>query len=90
MQIPSEVKEVTAEVRGPHDEHVLSSFAKESDGDFHLRFTPHKKGTYTVDVRCKGKSVEGSPFRYVISSSLSVLHCSQKTFDTKQKIGGRL
>lgn len=71
MQIPSEVKDVTADVRGPNDEHVLSSFTREVDGDFHLRFTPHKKGTYTVDVRCKGKSVDGSPFRYLCRSCVT-------------------
>lgn len=78
MQIPNEVKDVSADVRGPYGEHVLSSFTKEADGDYYLRFTPYKKGTYTVDVKCKGKSVEGSPFRYVFLGCATLIRSDAK------------
>jgi hypothetical protein len=66
MEIPEEVKEVSAEVKGPQGEHVLSSFSRESDGYHHLRFTPYNKGTYNVNIKCRGRLVDGSPFKYVI------------------------
>ncbi|EDO45254.1 predicted protein [Nematostella vectensis] len=73
MEIPSQVTEVSAEVRGPSNEHVLSTFRKEPDGYHHLRFVPYSKGTYKVDVRCKGKSVEGSPFSMNVGDPSSTL-----------------
>lgn len=71
MEIPQEVKEVSAEVTGPQREHVLSTFSRETDGYHHLRFIPYNKGTYNVNIKCKGRLVDGSPFKYVISLSRS-------------------
>jgi len=48
MEIPAEVDEVSAAVYDPDGNPVKSTFQKESDGLYHLKFTPTKIGQYNV------------------------------------------
>ena len=48
MEIPAEVDEVSAAVYDPDGNIVKSTFQKEPDGLYHLRFTPTKIGQYNV------------------------------------------
>ena len=48
MEIPDEVDEVSAAVYDPDGNTVKSTFQKEPDGLYHLRFTPTKIGQYNV------------------------------------------
>ena len=48
MEIPAEVDEVSAAVYDPDGNPVKSTFQKEPDGLYHLRFTPTKIGQYNV------------------------------------------
>ena len=48
MEIPDEVDEVSAAVYDPDGNSVKSTFQKEPDGLYHLRFTPTKIGQYNV------------------------------------------
>lgn len=48
MEIPSEVDEVSAVVYDPDGNKEKSTFQKEPDGLYHLRFTPKKIGQYKV------------------------------------------
>ena len=48
MEIPSEVDEVSADVYDPDGNKERSTFKKEPDGLYHLRFTPKKIGEYKV------------------------------------------
>ena len=73
MEIPKEVEEVTATVTDPDQRSVSSTFRPEADGLHHLRFTPYKPGSYTVDIRSRGKSVEGSPFTMSVVDPASTL-----------------
>ena len=48
MEIPDEVDEVSAAVYDPDGNTVKSTFQKEPDGLYHLRFIPTKIGQYNV------------------------------------------
>ena len=50
MEIPAEVDEVSAAVYDPDGNTVKSTFKKEPDGLYHLRFTPTKIGQYNVST----------------------------------------
>ena len=62
IDVPDEIDEVSASVKGPDNNYVPSTLERESDGLFHVRFVPAKAGKYTVDVSCAGEPVENSPF----------------------------
>ena len=62
IDVPDEVEEISAAVKGPNNEYVQSRLQREADGLYHVRFLPSKAGKYVVDVRCAGEPVENSPF----------------------------
>lgn len=62
MEIPHGVDDVSAAVYDPDGNLMRSTFRREGDGLFHLRFTPTKVGQHKVDIRSGGQSVENSPF----------------------------
>lgn len=59
--MPQDVGEISASVWGPSRESVDALTRIESDGFYHIRFTPVRGGRYTVDVLCAGHHIENSP-----------------------------
>ena len=91
MEIPKKVGEVTARVIDPDQRYVSSTFHQEADGLHHLRFTPNKPGPYQVDIRCRGKSVEGCPFIMSVvdpASTLVRMRQQNQTADTRYRVRG--
>lgn len=62
MEIPDGVEDVTAAVYDPDGKLERSTFRKDLDGLYHLKFLPKKTGEHKIDIKSGGRSVENSPF----------------------------
>ena len=83
MEFPREMK-VTATVTDPFQRLVSSTFNRERDGRYHLKFMPLKTGSYKVEIRSRGEQVEGSPFFLSVVEPQSTLVRMRKQEQTEE------